>query len=295
MSNIGQWNGLSSMRNGGLLLLHLPSKPLNPNHSLLVFFTKKPNSLNPANYSLSSHFLLQQPFHICCKSNKWDSNAETIKNQNFSGVGGLEDEQEELDEDEILDQGAQVLEEYIQSIWIFKVFWSYGWALPPIIIALLITGGPKAFLMALAIPLGQSTFSFAIQKMLDATQDKPRSKSKTKKRQRAPTSSKTNFWRRGSPKTGKRKSGYQSWVSNNEVSTNKDDQEVSRYGGWDELDRETESRTGFKSSFQSSVKTSNIPTEKGKLSTPEAKSDTPLLLRLLISMFPFLASWTKML
>ncbi|KAK4341627.1 hypothetical protein RND71_040128 [Anisodus tanguticus] len=292
MSNIGQWNiGLSSMktitttRGGGfLLLLHLPYQPLNPNHSHLFLFTKNPNF---ANYSLSFHL------HLCCKSSKWDSNAETIKNQNFSK---LEDEEEELDGDEILDQGAQVLEEYIESIWIFKVFWSYGWALPPIIIALLITGGPKAFLMALAIPLGQSTFSFAIQKMLDVTQNKPTGKSKTKKKHRAPTSSKTNFWRRGgSPRTQKRKPGYQSWVSNNDISASKDEREVSRYGGWDELDQETESSTSFKSSAQSSAGPSNIPVEKGKLSMPEAKSDTPLLLRLLISMFPFLASWTKML
>ncbi|MCD7469630.1 hypothetical protein HAX54_008772 [Datura stramonium] len=288
----------TTMSGGGLLLLHLPSQPINPTPSLLVFFTQKPNYLNPAN-SLSSHLLLQQPLHHCCRSSsKWDSNAESIKNQNFSQLGGLEDEEEELDGDEMLDQGAQVLEEYIESIWIFKVFWSYGWALPPILIALLITGGPKAFLMALALPLGQSTFSFAIQKFLDVTQNKPTRKSKTKKRQRAaPTSSKTNFWRRGgSPRTRKRKTGYQSWVSNNDSSASKDDREVSGYGGWDELDQEMESSTGsFESSAQSSVGTSKIPMEKGKISKPEAKSDTPLLLRLLISMFPFLASWTKLL
>ncbi|PHU21487.1 hypothetical protein BC332_06594 [Capsicum chinense] len=179
---------------------------------------------------------------------------------------------------------------YLERI---RVLWSYGWALPPIVLALLVTGGPKAFLMALAIPLGQSTFSFAIQKMLDTTQNKPTRKSKTKKRRRAaPTSSKANFWRRaGSSKTRKRKTGYQSWVPNNDVSASKDDREVSKYGGWDELDQETES----KSSAQSSAETSKIPMEKGKLSSAEAKSDTPLLLRLLISMFPFLASWTKLL
>lgn len=179
-----------------------------------------------------------------------------------------------------------------------QVFWSYGWVLPPILIALVITGGPKAFLMALAIPLGQSTFSFAIQKMLDATQNKPTRKRKNKKRQRAAaTSSKTKFWRRGvSSRTRKRKTGYQSWVSNNDVSTSKDERDVYRYGGWDELDQEMESSGGsFESSAQRSAETSKIPMEKGKLSRPAAKSDTPLLLRLLISMFPFLASWTKLL
>ncbi|CAN4091008.1 unnamed protein product [Withania somnifera] len=276
---------ITTTRGGGLLLLHLP---LNPTPSLLHFFTQKSNSLNSSN-SFSSHQHLQ----LCCRSSsKWDSNAESIKNQNFSELGGLEDE--ELDGDGIMDQGAQVLEEYIESIWIFKVFWSYGWALPSILIALLITGGPKAFLMALAIPLGLSTFSFAIQKMLDVTQNKPTPKRKTEKRQRAaPTSSKTNFWRRGGGfSMRKRKTGYQSWVSNNDVSTSKDDQEVSKYGGWDELDQEMESNTG---SFGSSAQSSEIPTEKGKLSGPEAQSGTPLLLRLLISVFPFLASWTKLL
>lgn len=174
-----------------------------------------------------------------------------------------------------------------------QVFWSYGWALPPILIALLITGGPKAFLMALAIPLGQSTFSFAIQKMLDATQNKPRRKSKTKKRQRVSTSNKTNFGRRGgSPKTRRRKPSYQTWASTNGVSANKDEPEVSRYGGWDELDQVSESTStgSFVNSAQSSIGTSKIPVEKGKLSNQKAKSDTPLLLRLLISIFPFLAS-----
>lgn len=278
--------------NGGLRLLHLP---LNPSSSLLLFFTKKPNSLNPPN-SLSTHFLLQkqQPLHLCCSrsSSKWDSNAESIKNQKFSNLGDFEDEEEELDGDGILDQGAQVFEEYIESIWIFKVFWSYGWAFPPILIGLLITGGPKAFLMALALPLGQSTFSFAIQKMLDSTQYKPSRKTKTKKRQRtAPTTTKANFWRRGgSLRTRRRKAGYQSWVSNNDVSASKDERGVSRYGGWDELDQEMESSKG---STQSSAETSK--NSQGKLNRPEATSDTPLLLRLLISMFPFLASWTKLL
>ncbi|PHT38549.1 hypothetical protein CQW23_22122 [Capsicum baccatum] len=287
MSNISQWYRPSSMkittRGGGGVLGLLPLNPTpTPTPSLLFLFTQKSNSLNLPNPLV----------HFSCRcSSKWDSNAESIKNQNFSQLD--EEEEEELDEDGILDQGAQVFEEYIESIWIFKVLWSYGWALPPIVLALLVTGGPKAFLMALAIPLGQSTFSFAIQKMLDTTQNKPTRKSKTKKRRRAaPTSSKANFWRRaGSSKTRKRKTGYQSWVPNNDVSASKDDREVSKYGGWDELDQETES----KSSAQSSAETSKIPMEKGKLSSAEAKSDTPLLLRLLISMFPFLASWTKLL
>ncbi|KAK4732669.1 hypothetical protein R3W88_025657 [Solanum pinnatisectum] len=296
MSNIGQWNGLKTTINkgdGGLLHLHLP---LNPSPSLLLFFTQKPNSLNPLN-PLSSHFQKQQPLHICCSrsSSKWDSNAESIKNQNFSN---LEVEEEELDEDGILNQGAQLFEEYIESIWIIKVFCSYGFVFLPILIVLISTGGAKAFVMAFALPIGQSTLFFAIQKILDVIQNKPTRKSKPKKRQRAaPTSSKTNFWRRGgSSKTRKRKMGYQSWVSNDDVSARKDDREVSRYGGWDELDQEMQSsKSSFESSDKSSAETSKIPVEKGKLSRSEATSDTPLLLRLLISMFPFLASWTKLL
>ncbi|XP_015087764.1 uncharacterized protein LOC107031072 [Solanum pennellii] len=295
MSNIGQWNGLKTTINkgdGGLLHLHLP---LNPSPSPLLFFTQKPISLNPLN-PLSSHLLLQkqqQPLHICCSrpSSKWDSNAESIKNQSFSN---LEDEEEELNEEEFLEQGAQFFAEYIESIWIFKVFCSYGFVLIPILIVLISTGGAKAFAMAFALPIGQSTLFFAIQKILDVIQNKPTRKSTSKKRQRAaPNSSKTDFWRRGgSSKTRKRKTGYQSWVSNNDVSASKDDREVSRYGGWDELDQEMQSS---KSSDKSSAETAKIPVEKGKLSRPEATSDTPLLLRLLISMFPFLASWTKML
>ncbi|OIT19209.1 hypothetical protein A4A49_42067 [Nicotiana attenuata] len=121
VSNVSQRNGLASMKSSGLLLLHLlPSQLSNPNnHSLLLFFPQKPQQLTAAN-SLSVH-ILSQPLHLC-RSSKWDPNVESIKNQNFIKFGDFEnEEEEEFDRDEILDQGAQVLEEYIDSIWIFKV------------------------------------------------------------------------------------------------------------------------------------------------------------------------------
>ncbi|XP_043697445.1 uncharacterized protein LOC122648276, partial [Telopea speciosissima] len=113
----------------------------------------------------------------------WDSNAEDLRSGRFKfkydeeSIG--EDEEDgEYDEDlgfrkrrkqqrswwqdnswSEMDQQPGVLEEAIDSIWIFKVFKSFGWLLPAIIVSLLLDTGPKAFLMAMALPLGQLLLS----------------------------------------------------------------------------------------------------------------------------------------
>ncbi|THG21625.1 hypothetical protein TEA_007693 [Camellia sinensis var. sinensis] len=188
-----------------------------------------------------------------------------------------------------MDQEPGILEEFIDSIWIFKVFGSYGWLLPAIVISLLLTTGPKAFLMALALPIGQSTLTLAFKKLKGITQNNPKRKTKTKKSQRANTVSDVELEEEDEEESGgtrKVARGYQSWLSRDDAST---------FGGWDELDRLKEFDMGSSRRSARTGRSGRTRTEKGKFSGRVRKSDMPLLLRLLIAVFPFLGSWTRML
>lgn len=202
------------------------------------------------------------------------------------------------------DQPSGILDEVIDSVWIFKVFKSYGWTLPPIIFSLLLNSGPKAFLMALALPLGQSIISLALEKLWGTPERKPKRRTRSKARKRPFYSTGTSRIQeeeedeeeaRGNGEgNGKMGYGYQSWeVGDNGGEVRKESRNGASFGGWEDLDgvgseRKAKSRVRGK-------KQSSTSMEKGKLSWREKKSDTPLLLRLLIAVFPFLGSWTRML
>ncbi|KAM2039325.1 hypothetical protein ACFX1T_012780 [Malus domestica] len=277
----------------------------------------------------SFHFIFQNPLPSTHLSRsyapsyrRWDSNAETIRSQrfgfNFRDKGNREedagdDEEEEEEEEEDYeysrskgtnkrrwwsDESSEmeeessggILEDAIDSFWILKVFKSYGWAFPAIIASLLLSTGPKAFLMALALPLGQSAFSLLFEKLWGRTRSRPKHKSRTRRRRKPFASSfgnaKTDDKERyvEDQETSDRSMGYQSWVVGNDTSADDSGREASSLGGWDDLERMESARR------QSRRK----PMGKGKLSRRERNSDTPLLLRLLIAVFPFLGTWTKM-
>lgn len=167
--------------------------------------------------------------------------------------------------------------------------------LPVILISWLLASGPKAFLMALAIPLGQSALSFAFEKLWGGTQSRPKRRRKVGKKQSFGSATDPEIEEEEDDdegrEPGKGKMGYQSWVAGNEGSVEKGGQRAASFGGWDDLER-------VKSAERQSRRTGRsgrTETEKGKLSRRERKSDTPLLLRLLVAFFPFLGSWTKML
>ncbi|KAK9087756.1 hypothetical protein Syun_030150 [Stephania yunnanensis] len=231
-----------------------------------------------------------------------------------------EDDDEDL---EAGDEGSGVLEEFIDRIWILKVmegvepetlrfaaqhprsgaiavqvFGSYGWMLPVIIISLLLADGPKAFLMALALPLGQSIFSFALDKLFGTTRDRPKRNARAKRRPFARTTSnveESEEEQREGSATSEQRQGYQSWVGTDNGAAKGDKQERS-FGGWDELDGQ---RMSGKGPMKRPTRTAGAPPglgmEKGKFSRRGRHRDTPLLLRLLIAVFPFLGSWTKLL
>ncbi|KAL8486739.1 hypothetical protein ACS0TY_023437 [Phlomoides rotata] len=187
------------------------------------------------------------------RCSRWDSKAEPYSNEN-----------EDFDFDDSALQW-EVLDEYIDSIWIFKVFGSYGWMLPPVLFSMLLVTGPKAFLMALALPLGQSTFAFAIERFQnrDKIKPKPKHKYKTKKGRSRSYSSRDDeleeepeFY--GSQETRTQKKGYQSWVSKS------NDRSRNNFGGWDELDSQMDSVGSSRRAAQRSSRMQGTPPPKGK-------------------------------
>ncbi|KAE8717694.1 Small acidic protein 1 [Hibiscus syriacus] len=263
----------------------------------LFFFTKlQKTSIHFPFYPPSSSHLRRRFSSSAARDSssrerrKWDSNAETIHSKGFSFNTQQNDDVEEDDcDDEMMNS------EIIDSIWIFKVFKSYGWTLPPILISLLFATGPKAFLMAPALPLGKSAITLAFKTI----SGKPRSKQKRNARVRklkkyASRRTVRNVKREREEHEGSKnrkgmKEGYQSWTVDDN-SLNESDQGTSNSGGWDELDGMGSMRTpsAVENGRQQAAKV------KDKSSMEQSKSNEPLLLRLLIAVFPFLSSWTKL-
>ncbi|KAL5542455.1 hypothetical protein UlMin_010165 [Ulmus minor] len=245
---------------------------------------------------------------------RWNSNAGTVGSQrfgfDFKGKDEEEEEDDEYEEDyyrgrgkkrrwwsdqspKIDDDPAGFFEEAIDSFWILKVFRSYGWTFPVIIVSWLLASGPKAFLMALALPLGQSALSLAYDKLWGRTKRRPKRKSRMRRKPFSRTVNDAEVEEEDEDEelgSRKRTMGYQSWAVGNEGPVNKGGQDAQSFGGWDDLERAKSAQRSSRMNGRSG----RTGGEKGKLSRREKKSDTPLLLRLLIAFFPFLGSWTKM-
>ncbi|KAK7290422.1 hypothetical protein RIF29_04838 [Crotalaria pallida] len=253
----------------------------------------------------------------CSSSNnnfpRWDSNAETARRprkfsfHNFKGKPPQQEQQQQEEEEGEEEYGKRRRrwwsdeadspgfeegssggwEETIDTVWIFKVFRSYGWTFPIILASWLLATGPKAFLMALALPLGQSALSLAFEKLWGQAERKPKRKYRMRRKSRSVNGNRVEEEPEKNQKTRKGKAGYQSWVVEDNGSVDRGSQEAPSFGGWDDLERPaTRSARGMDGSQR-------MPAEAGRLSRRERKSDTPLLLRLLIAIFPFLGTWTK--
>ncbi|CAL0303165.1 unnamed protein product [Lupinus luteus] len=251
---------------------------------------------------------------ISCSNNnnntpRWDSNAETSSPRNFSFNNFKRKSSSQKDQDQeeeygrkrrwwsdeaesplFQEEGNGGWEEVIDALWIFKVFKSYGWTFPIIVASWLLASGPKAFLMALALPLVQSALALAFEKLWGQTKGKPKRKYRMRRKSRSMNGNRAAEEPDENQNTRKGKPGYQSWVVENNGSVDRGSQKAPRFGGWDDLETPaTRSSRVMNGSSQS------MPTEGGRLSRRERKSDRPLLIRLLIAIFPFLGSWTKML
>lgn len=168
-----------------------------------------------------------------------------------------------------------------------QVFKSYGWFFPAILISFLLATGPKAFLMSLAIPLVLSVLYLAFDKLWGMTQHKPKRKARMRRKTSSSYVSKTETEGQEGDGTRKAKKGNESWLGNNNGSVNKVRQDDPSFGGWDYLDEARFRRRASPETRESQRR------QEGKLSGSRT-SDTPLLLRLLIAIFPLIGFWAKM-
>ncbi|KAI4342617.1 hypothetical protein MLD38_027223 [Melastoma candidum] len=177
------------------------------------------------------------------------------------------------------------------ALWLFRVLRPYGWSLPLILLSWLAASGPKAFFISLALSFALSAVALLVQFLWPGFKlVSPGDDSMSKR-------SSVGRVRRGGMARGqkdektdgqKRESTYDSWLES-DLGLGLYD---SSFGGWadseeerflDELRQATEKRRKEK-----------IASGKSRESLQEAEAEAPLLLRLLVAMFPFVASWTKL-
>ncbi|KAG8380396.1 hypothetical protein BUALT_Bualt06G0011000 [Buddleja alternifolia] len=196
-------------------------------------------------------------------------------------------------DDDEEDEGFGILEASIGFTWVFKVFRAFGWMIPAIIISLLLGTGPNTIVMALALPIAQSALSLAADTFWGRSNDIPRPKFKSKKRPfsgaRGRARVRKEKEKETGTQTGKEAGNYKTWVDANNDSSENEKRKVRNFGGWDELDNQVRVDMGPR------VKNEDEPgaQERVKISR-RTKGDTPLVLRLLIAMFPFLGFWIKL-
>ncbi|KAE9452976.1 hypothetical protein C3L33_15117, partial [Rhododendron williamsianum] len=263
--------------------------------SHLCPFTIPITSLSPPNPNLFPHF--RRPV-IRTRYRRRDSNADDDKEFGRQRRWWYDYSPR--------DQGPGILEEFIDVFGLLryrleagvenvgllrlglklkKVFGSYFPLLPAFLVSMLLATGPTAFLLSLALLIVQSAFTFAFKKLWGEIQNNPKRKNKSKRKARVNTASNVEFEEEETKWAQKGRTGYRSWVGRDDFPVNEDHRNPSTFGGWDDLDRTKE--FDMKYSRRSAV--------KGKFSRREREREMPLLLRLLVAVFPFLASWTKML
>lgn len=175
-----------------------------------------------------------------------------------------------------MEMDGGVLEQVVGSLWIFKVVRFYGWWLSPILISMLLATGPKAFLLAFASTMGLSLLILAFTK-LQGLINSPNRRFRSKKKKT----------------TKEYEEEYRSWVSFDGEKSNSEEgfSDFSDFRGWDEIGGEEvfSERTTRRDARRSR------PRREKSFTRREGGDEMPLLLRLLVAVFPFLGSWTKML
>lgn len=118
---------------------HLHPPPSPSRHSFLPLHTQNPLChfhCRPISISNHRFFLLLSPWPLHIRRSRWwDSNAESYNTKNFN----FDPNEESEDFDDSIEQWVEVLEDYIDSIWIFKVimklycvnyeFWYVGFSI----------------------------------------------------------------------------------------------------------------------------------------------------------------------
>ncbi|KAI7980298.1 hypothetical protein LOK49_Contig170G00012 [Camellia lanceoleosa] len=292
-----------------------PSSP----QPLPILLTKNPRILN----NTSRRSTVYGDRHVGEKRFRFNLNDEFVTGDEDDGFGAKKrvwwsDDSIDIDDDDD-EEGFGVFGESIDASWVFKVLNAIGWMLPAIIISLLLGTGPNTFFMALVLPIAQSAVSLVTDTFWGRSSGSTEAKRRTKKKKpfaRAENDIRMNGENKNTEsgnirenyarptsdtrmnrgdedaESGNVRENYQSWVAANDISTKTRDKRAPGFGGWDELDKRMGS---YK--IPKSAQSVNKPKQqkKGKLSRRVRNRDTPLLLRLIIAVFPFLGSWTKLL
>lgn len=175
---------------------------------------------------------------------------------------------------------------------LLQIFQAFGWMIPAILVSLLMGSGPDSVIMALALPLAQSAFSLAADTLWGRADGTPKPKSKRKKRPFNGSRVRARAKKEKEMQTQKRKEAgnYKSWFEGSNSSAT--DSNRQDFGGWDELDNPVKPDRGPRvATFKEEEEPRAKETFKRSRRT---KGETPLLMRLLIAMFPFLGFWTKL-
>ncbi|KAI4364598.1 hypothetical protein MLD38_020669 [Melastoma candidum] len=257
---------------------------------------------------------------------RWDSNAEPIPRGRFYGLdldgdggtgfvfdGGSKENKKRVwwsDVDGGEAEGEVEEEEFDsaeEEFWGFKLLAAFGWMVPAVGISLLLGTGPNAFIMALAVPLGQRLISLAFEKAVGMAGDASRPRYRPTKTRRKPypkAKAKTDVKkvnpneRRGSGSGGER-NGYRSWAAADASYRSAGGEEKkSKYGGWDDLDDISRaSKVGANAAPPRRDDSGPFRQQRRKNKSSNRvgrANETPLLMRLLIAAFPFLGFWTRL-
>ncbi|KAF6995589.1 hypothetical protein CFC21_012064 [Triticum aestivum] len=246
------------------------------------------------------------------------------------------DVEEEEEEEEFGSEGSfGSAREMFDEPWFTKVFRVYGYVLPVLLASMLVTTGPQAFLMAMAIPLVQSVLSFAISKIASFGRRRRDEEeydddgyyysdygSGGWEAEEQYSSNSSSTYRGGDSSTGS--SRYQQQQQEESADSDptvesgdingttgtaaRSESGSTGFGGWDELEEGGDRRSSGRSRARGSpagtataggaVGTSRPPATRRRRSRGAAAAryrQAPLPMRLLIALFPFLGSWFRIL
>ncbi|GER42528.1 T6K12.7 protein [Striga asiatica] len=188
----------------------------------------------------------------------------------------------DVDDDEE-DERFGVLEASIGFDWVLKVTgFSFSIStsilnlITTVIASLVLGTGPNSIIMAIALPLAQSALSIAADTLWGTFYDSPRTKNKKKKKNKPFARMKVKREKEVRFQSENGMENYKSWGNGNRSQFD--------FGGWDELDKEPRVRP---------VKREPEVQERVIISR-RTKGDTPLFMRILIAMFPYLGFWTSL-
>ncbi|VAH18528.1 hypothetical protein VPH35_009032 [Triticum aestivum] len=277
------------------------------------------------------------------RSSSWfSSNAEnpgpdTRDDNRTSSRRWWSDDQFDVEEEEEEEFGSEgsfgSAREMFDEPWFTKVFRVYGYVLPVLLASMLVTTGPQAFLMAMAIPLAQSVLSFAISKIGSFGRRRRDEEeydddgyyysdygSGGWEAEEQYSSNSSTYRGDSSTSSSRYQQQQQEESADSDPTVESGDIDGTTgaaarsesgnigFGGWDELeegdDRRRSSRWRARASpadtatAGGAVRTSRPPATRRRRSRGAAAAryrQAPLPMRLLVALFPFLGSWFRIL